>query len=146
MPAIAILGARILQDGGDDGGLFAALFSGVGCVCWAVFYLLVVIGLWKTFVKAGQPGWAAIIPIYNIYIMLKIVGRPGWWLILFLIPFVDIVIALIVSIDLAKSFGKSTAWGVILLFFLNAIGYLLLGFGDAQYQGPAASTALTPTA
>ena len=146
MPAIAILGARILQGGGDDGGLFAALLSGVNCICGAIFYLLVVIGLWKTFVKAGQPGWAAIIPIYNIYIMLKIIGRPGWWLILFFIPFVNIAIALIVSIDLAKSFGKSAVWGIILLFFFNAIGYLLLGFGDATYQGPSTSTAVTPTA
>ena len=146
MPAIAILGARILQGGGDDGGLFAALFSGLNCVCGTAFYILVVIGLWKTFVKAGQPGWAAIIPIYNIYIMLKIIGRPGWWLILFFIPFVNIAIALIVSIDLAKSFGKTAVWGIILLFFFNAIGYLLLGFGDAKYQGPSTSTAVTPVA
>ncbi len=146
MPAIAILGARILQGGGDDGGLFAALFSGLNCICGTAFYILVVIGLWKTFVKAGKPGWAAIIPIYNIYIMLKIIGRPGWWLILFFIPFVNIAIALIVSIDLAKSFGKTAVWGIILLFFFNAIGYLLLGFGDATYQGPSTSTAVTPTA
>lgn len=146
MPAIAILGARILQEGGDGGGLLGALFSGVGCICWAAIYILAVIGLWKTFVKAGHPGWAAIIPIYNIYIVLKIIGRPGWWLILFFIPFVDIVIAIIVCIDLAKSFGKSAAWGIILLFFFNIIGYLLLGFGDAKYQGPAATTAVTPTA
>ena len=86
------------------------------------------------------PGWAAIIPIYNIYIILKIVGRPGWWLILFFIPIVDIVILLLVSIDLAKSFGKSAAWGIILLFFLNVIGYLILGWGSDQYQGPAAIT------
>jgi hypothetical protein len=66
-------------------------------------------------------------------------------LILWFIPFVNVVIAIIVSIDFAKSFGKSAAWGVILLFFLNAIGYLLLGFGDAKYQGPATSTAVTPT-
>ena len=146
MPAIAILGARILQGGGDDGGLFAAPYSGLNCVCGTAFYILVVIGLWKTFVKAGKPGWAAIIPIYNIYIMLKIIGRPGWWLILFFIPFVNIAIALIVSIDLAKSFGKTAVWGIILLFFFNAIGYLLLGFGDATYQGPSTSTAVTPTA
>ena len=124
-----------MQGGGDSGGLFAALFSGLNCVCGTAFYILVVIGLWKTFVKAGQPGWAAIIPIYNIYIMLKIIGRPGWWLILFFIPFVNMAIALIVSIDLAKSFGKTAVWGIILLFFFNAIGYLLLGFGDATYQG-----------
>jgi hypothetical protein len=146
MPAIAILGARILQGGGDDGGLFGALFSGVSCVCWGAIYILAVIGLWKMFVKAGHPGWAAIIPIYNIYILMKIVGRPGWWVILWFIPFVNFVIAIIVSIDLAKSFGKSAAWGIILLFIFSIIGFLILGFGDAKYQGSAASTAVTPTA
>lgn len=145
MPALGILGSRILQQGGDDGGLLGALFSGVGCVCWSVFALLAIIAMWKVFVKAGQPGWAAIIPIYNIYILLKIVGRPGWWLVLWLIPIVDIVVAILVSIDLAKSFGKSAAWGVIMLFFLNIIGYFILGFGDAKYQGPSVSTAVTPT-
>ena len=62
---------------------------------------------WKVFTKAGQPGWAILIPFYNTYVLLKIVGRPGWWLVLMFIPLVNIVIAIIVAIDLAKSFGKS---------------------------------------
>ncbi len=140
MSLISILGAPLLQ-GGDDGGLFAFLFSGFGSICSLVVFLLFVIGAWKMFVKAGHPGWAAIIPIYNIYIILKIVGRPGWWLILFLIPFVNIVILLLVSIDLAKSFGKSAVWGIILLFFFSVIGYLILGWGADQYQGPAVASA-----
>jgi uncharacterized membrane protein YhaH (DUF805 family) len=70
---------------------------------------------------------------------MEIVGRPGWWLILFLIPFVNLVISIIVAIDLAKSFGKDTLYGVILLWFFNIIGMLMLGFGDAEYQGPAAA-------
>lgn len=136
---LSILSAPMLQEG-DTGGLFALLFSGVYGICGLIFVVLFIVGMWRLFVKAGKPGWAAIIPIYDIYVMLQIVGRPGWWLILLLIPFVNIVIALLVSIDLAKSFGKSAAWGVVLLFFLNAIGYLILGFGDAKYQGPAAAT------
>lgn len=136
---LSILSAPMLQEG-DTGGLFALLFSGVYGICGLIFVVLLIVGMWRLFVKAGKPGWAAIIPIYDIYVMLQIVGRPGWWLILLLIPFVNIVIALLVSIDLAKSFGKSAAWGVVLLFFLNAIGYLILGFGDAKYQGPAAAT------
>ena len=140
MSLLSIFNAPLFQ-GGDDGGLFGFLFGGFGSICSLVVFLLFVIGAWKMFVKAGHPGWAAIIPIYNIYIILKIVGRPGWWLILFIIPIVDIVILLLVSVDLAKSFGKSAAWGIILLFFLNVIGYLILGWGSDQYQGPSVAGA-----
>ncbi len=94
--------------------------------------------IWKIFVKAGQPGWAAIVPIYNIIVLLKIVGRPAWWLVLMLIPIVSLVVAIVVAIDLAKSFGKSGGFAVALIFL---VGYFILGFGDAQYQGPSAAKA-----
>jgi hypothetical protein len=100
--------------------------------------VIFIAAMWKIYTKAGRPGWAAIIPFYNIWVLLEIIGRPGWWILLFFIPFVNIIIALLVSIDLAKSFGKSAAFGIILLFFFNAIGYLILGFGDAEYKGPVA--------
>ena len=99
--------------------------------------VLVIAGIWKVFVKAGHPGWAAIIPIYNLYILLKIAGRPGWWLLLFIIPVVSIVIAIIVAIDVAKSFGRGTGFGVGLAF-LGPVFYPILGFGDSVYQGAAA--------
>ncbi len=139
---LSILSSPVLQQD-DAGGILALLTSGVGLFCSLIFVLLLIASLWRIFTKAGQPGWAAIIPIYNIYVLLQIVGRPGWWLILYFIPVANFVVALLVSIDLAKSFGKSAAWGVILLFVFNAIGYLLLGFGDATYKGPAATTAVT---
>jgi hypothetical protein len=108
-----------------------------------VFYLILVIvliaAMWKIFTKAGHPGWAAIVPFYNIYILLKIVGRPGWWLLLMFIPFVDIVIGIIVAFDLAKSFGKSGVFGFFGLFVFSIIGYCILGFGPARYLGPAAA-------
>ena len=72
----------------------------------------VIAGVWKTFAKAGQPGWAAIIPIYNVYILLKIANRPWWWLLLMLIPLVNLVIAIIVAIDVAKAFGKGAGFGI----------------------------------
>jgi hypothetical protein len=100
-----------------------------------------IIGIWKVFVKAGQPGWAALIPIYNTYILVKIAGRPWWWLLLFLIPLVNIAIAIVVAIDIAKAFGQSALFGVLLLFVLSGIGYLVLGFGDYRYIGPAGATA-----
>lgn len=97
-----------------------------------VFFLIA--SVWKVFTKAGQPGWASIVPIYNAYILLKIAGKPGWWLLLLFIPLVNIVIGIIVAIDLAKSFGKGAGFGVGLAF-LGFIFYPILGFGSATYQG-----------
>ena len=116
-------------------------FSAVMVLIGLAIAVVCIIGMWKVFVKAGKPGWAVLIPFYNGYVMLKIAGRPGWWLLLYLIPIVGIVIAIIVAIDIAKAFGQSAAWGVILLFFLSAIGYLILGFGNYRYIGPQTSPA-----
>ena len=99
--------------------------------------IVVIAGLWKVFVKAGKPGWASLIPIYNAVVILQIVGRPLWWLILLLIPIVSIVVLFIVAIDMAKSFGKGTGFGVGLAL-LAPIFYPILGFGDARYLGPSA--------
>ena len=133
-----VLASALLQN--DDVGLFASIFSStISCFCSGIIFIIVVIGLWKLFVKADEPGWAAIIPIYNYYVILKIVGRPWWWLLLLLIPIVNLIVSIIVAIDLAKSFGKDAAYGVILLWLFSVIGYLILGFGDAEYQGPAAA-------
>lgn len=107
--------------------------------------LLVIVAMWKVFTKAGRPGWAAIIPIYNMYVWCKIVGRPGWWVILMLIPLVNIIIGIILCIDLAKSFGKGAGFGIGIAL-LGIIFLPILGFGSAQYQGPSASpgVAVTP--
>lgn len=102
------------------------------------FIVFVIASIWKVFVKAGQPGWACIIPFYNLYILLKIAGKPGWWLLLFLIPLVNIVISILVLIDVAKAFGKGAGFGLGLTF-LGFIFYPILGFGDAQYQGNPAT-------
>ena len=99
--------------------------------------LVLIVAMWKIFTKAGQPGWASIIPIYNIYIWCKIVGRPWWWILLMLIPFVNFIICIILCIDLAKSFGKGVGFGIGLAL-LGIIFFPILGFGSAQYQGPAA--------
>src|SRR5215813_7302770 len=81
-----------------------------------VAYVIWVIPLWVVFTKAGQPGWAALIPIYNYYIVLKLVGRPGWWLILYFIPIVNIVILIVVLLDVSKSFGHGVGFMLGLLF------------------------------
>jgi hypothetical protein len=102
-----------------------------------VFYLAIIvvsiIGLWKVFEKAGQPGWAAIIPIYNVYVMLQIAGRPVWWLIFIIIPCLNLIL-LVLPFDIATKFGKGIGFGLGLLF-LPFIFYPILGFGDARYQG-----------
>ena len=111
-----------------------------GCV-GLVLGLIVIIAMWKVFTKAGQPGWAAIIPIFNLYILCKVAGRPGWWLILMLIPFVNFIIAIILCIDIAKNFGKGAGFGIGLAF-LGVIFFPILGFGSATYQGGGAPPAV----
>src|SRR5690606_3071701 len=93
---------------------------------------------WKLFAKAGQPGWAALVPIYNAIVFLKIIGRPAWWLVLFLVPVVSMVVAIIANIDLAKSFGKSTGFAVGLIL-LGPVFLAILPLRGAGYKGPAAS-------
>jgi len=102
--------------------------------------VVMIASLWKVFTKAGQPGWAAIVPFYNLIVLCQIVGRPLWWIVLCLIPFVNFVIVILVYIDLAKSFGKSTGFGLG-MFFLGFIFLPILGFGSAQYVGPVAGGA-----
>lgn len=130
--------AMLLQN--ERSNPVANLFFGVHPVFWLAVVVAVIVGGWKMFEKAGQPGWAILIPIYNAYIMLKIAGRPGWWLLLCFIPLVNIAIAIIVAIDVAKAFGQSAAFGFFLLFLLCGIGYLILGFGDYRYQRMAGVT------
>ena len=130
------ISALLLQSDTASRGLAAAFGGTFFIVCLAIAVVFIV-GFWKVFEKAGQPGWAVLIPFYNTYILLKIAGRPGWWLLLCLIPFVNIAIAVVLAIDVAKAFGQSAVFGVLLLFFLSGIGYLVLGFGDYRYIGPA---------
>jgi len=98
---------------------------------------LMIVAMWMMFRKAGKPGWAAIIPIYNIIVFCQVAGKPGWWVVLFLIPIANIVFYIITSLGVAKNFGKSGAFGFFLVFLLSFIGIPILGFGKAQYQGKA---------
>ncbi len=102
-----------------------------------------IISMWKIFTKAGQPGWAAIVPVYNTIVLIQVVGRPIWWFVLLFIPFVNIIIGIILAIDLAKAFGKGGGFAAGLLL-LGPIFYPILAFGSAQYQG--APTAIAPPA
>jgi len=92
--------------------------------------------VWKIYAKAGKPGWACLIPVYNLLVLLEIVGKPWWWLFLFLIPVVNIVFGIWVTNLLSKSFGKNEGFTIGLLL-LPFIFYPVLGLGDAKYAGPA---------
>jgi len=105
---------------------------------WLALIVFIVAGMWKTFEKGGLPGWGCLIPIYNVYLLMKLAGRPGWWLLLFFIPLVNLIIAVVTSIDVARNFGKGTGFGIGLAF-LGFIFYPILGFGDAQYVPGAGS-------
>jgi hypothetical protein len=116
------------------------MLSPIAALAVCVFVL---VSVWKVYTKAGQPGWASLIPIYNAYILLKIGGRPGWWLLLLLIPVVNLVFAFIMMIDVAKAFGKGTGFGIGLTL-LGFVFYPILAFGDATYIGPAQKSSPTP--
>lgn len=103
----------------------------------AVFAVIGIVIMWKFFTKAGQPGWASIIPIYNAYVLTQIAGRPAWWTVLLCIPGVNAIAFIFVAIDIAKSFGKDAVFGVVGLWLFSIIGFAMLGFGKAQYRGPA---------
>jgi hypothetical protein len=127
--------------------LLASSGAGVGILIIIAIAVIVfeIAALWQVFVKAGQPGWAAIIPIYNIWILLKVIGRPGWWLALFLIGVIPLVgtifvfvLSIIINLDLAKSFAKSSGFAVGLIL-LSFIFVPILGFGTSAYVGPAAA-------
>lgn len=96
--------------------------------------IILLISLWRVFEKAGRPGWNAIIPIYNIYVLLEIVKRPGWWLIWYFIPIVNIVIHFIVALQIAKAFKRSEAFAIFFLFLFPVIGFIILGFGSSKYS------------
>lgn len=125
----------VLAGSSSDGSAAAA---GITTLVFFLIYIAVIVlaiaGMWKAFEKAGQKGWAAIVPILNYYVIIKLVGREVWWLVLLLIPCVNIVVAIILFMDLAKKFGKSEGYGIGLAL-LPFIFWPMLGFGKDQYQG-----------
>lgn len=101
----------------------------------AVIGVITIVGQWASFSKAGLHGWGAIIPVYNIYLLVKLAGRPGWWVILFFVPVANTAVAILVALGAARAFGKSTEFGVIGLYMFPFVGYLMTGFGSAKYVG-----------
>ncbi len=157
MSLLATLG-QFAQDSFDSGStsfetnttsagsaaLGGALFLGVFIVT-LIIAIPMIIALWKIFVKAGKPGWAALVPFYNNYIMVQIAGLPIIWFVLMFVPYVNAVASIYVLYMLSKSFGKDAGF-TALLVLLPFIGFPILGFGKAQYQGPAGGAGIAPGA
>lgn len=112
-------------------GELIALLAGYFVVLLAIVVFMIACQ-WKIYSKAGKPGWACLVPIYNIVVLLEIVKKPIWWLILMLIPIVNIIIAIIILVELAKAFGKDAGFAIGLLL-LPIVFYPMLAFGSAQY-------------
>ncbi len=112
----------------------------VGIILYLAIMVFMIASVWKVFTKAGKPGWAVLIPIYNFIVLIEIVGKPTWWVILLFVPFVNYVILIWITNLLSKSFGKDVGFTLGLLF-LGIIFFPVLGFGSAEYKGPAAKEA-----
>ena len=111
----------------------AGSFGLVGAF-YLAFLVLILASFWRVFAKAGRPGWASLIPVYNGYVLLKIAGKPGWWLLLMFIPLVNIIVSILAAVGLANSFGRGGGFAAGLIF-LPFIFYPILAFGDSPYQG-----------
>lgn len=117
-------------------GLTGAIAAFIGLV-WIIvigMYVLQIIAMWKIFTKANKPGWASIVPIYNIYTLLQIAEVPTWYLLLLIIPVANIYATFKLYIELAHKFGKDTGFGIGLVL-LNPVFMLVLAFGSATYNG-----------
>lgn len=119
-----------------DSGMLAGIMV-LYAVIGLVGYVLNGLALQAVFKKAGrQDAWAAWVPLYNWWVMMEVAGRPGWWMLLMMLPFVNAVILILALIDLAKSFNQGGGMTVLLILF-PVIGFFVLGYGSAQYVGPA---------
>ena len=137
---MTVLTSTLLGQSDDAAAVAAAGGFGVFMLVYFAVIILWIVGMWKMFGKAGKPGWAAIIPIYNGIVMLEIAGKPIWWILLLMVPFVNFVIVVLLYLAIAERFGKGGGFAVGLIL-LPFIFIPMLGFGDATYQGstPAAT-------
>ncbi|MDR2998764.1 MAG: DUF5684 domain-containing protein [Microbacterium sp.] len=117
--------------------------TGVGAGVGVVFGIIALIywvasiaAYWKTFTKAGYPGWLAIIPIVNLFVLVKVAGLSAWFGLLFFVPIANIVMAIIVALRNGRAFGHGGAFSFFLLFLLSPIGYFVTGFSSDTYPKP----------
>ena len=108
-----------------------------------VLCVFVLVCMWIIFRKADKPGWAAIVPFYNLYVLFEITWGSGMRFLLLLIPIYNIILSIQTQVRLAKAFGKSGGFAAGLIF-LPYIFIPLLAFGGTAYQGAPVKTAYQP--
>jgi hypothetical protein len=127
--------------GGEEAALAAGLvaFFAAFAFVFIAIGLVVVVGMWKTFDKAGQPGWAAIVPFYNLVVMFRIGGQSGWFALSYLLNFIPIIgtlafLGIIIwnHVNISKRFGQGVGFAIGLVL-LAPIFWLILGFGSSKY-------------
>ncbi len=124
------------MDGVNTGAVVAGgMMAGVMILIYFAIIVLMIVSFWKIFTKAGEKGWKSLIPFYNTWVLLEISGKPGWWLFLFFIPFVNIVIMIMMYNNLSKVFGKGIGYTLGFIFFAP-IFFPILAFGSATYTKP----------
>ncbi|MFE6736387.1 DUF5684 domain-containing protein [Microbacterium sp. NPDC057650] len=116
-------------------GVYAG-FGAFAMVVALIYWVASIAAYWKTFTKAGYPGWLAIIPIVNLFVLVKVAGLSAWFGLLFFVPIANIVIAIIVALRNGRAFGHGGAFSFFLLFLLNPIGYFVTGFSSDTYTKP----------
>ena len=109
--------------------------NGIQLLIAVIISIIFIIGQWKLYEKAGFPGWASIIPIYNQYVLIKMATGSGLGLLFCFIPCVGIFYLFYVYYKLALAFGQGTCFAICMIFF-TPIFFLILGFGNYQYYGP----------
>jgi len=120
-----------------DSSFNDALFSLPVILISLAIGVLMLVAVWKVFAKAGEPGWASLIPFYNTYVEFRMAGYNPWLFLLLLVPVVNIVLALLVSYKIGETFGKGPVFNIVWMVLFPVVGWLILGFGDAQYRRPA---------
>jgi len=126
---ISINNLRVDRRGCDMGAIMVVVFLAV--------LVMLIAATWRIHTKAGKPGWACLVPIYNLIVMLEIIKRPVWWIVLLFVPIANLVVAFMMAMDIAECFGKSRGWGFFMLTILAIIGYPIIGLSDAKYTAPA---------
>ena len=116
------------MEGGDIVGLMVGLVSMLIGLAIGIVFL---VGMWKTFVKAGQPGWACIVPIYNFIVMMQVAGQPLWMILGLFVPVLNFITLGWIYFNVSKRFGGGIGTAILLFF---GIGWLILGFGAAKYD------------
>ena len=128
-----------------DSNVTLLVVLGVMTAAGLALLIALIIAEWKIFRKAGKPGWAILIPFYNLWVWAKIAGRPGWWglaaLVLSIIPIIGWILPIIISVDLAKKFDRSSVFGVVWLWFFPIVGVLILGYGPSTYHSEITAVA-----